>query len=96
VRVAGVQDEGLAVLEVVDQQLRQPCVPALRHERGLVDGLALLRVVVDVEVFGLQHLEIELPVLDLVLSEVLRLDGGGRGEERGGAQGEQYGEAAGH
>jgi serine/threonine-protein kinase RIO1 len=49
----------------------EPRVPALGHPRGNFDSLLLLRVVVDVEVIGLQDLEIEVLVLDLVAAEVL-------------------------
>jgi hypothetical protein len=62
----------------VAEELAEAAVPALRHAGDLLDVLPLLRVVVDVEVLGLEHLEVEVPVLDLVLAEVLR----GRGRRQ--------------
>src|SRR4051812_48095278 len=50
----------------------QTGMPALRHARRQVHALSLARVVVDVEVFGFEDLEIQIFVLDLVPTEVLR------------------------
>jgi hypothetical protein len=70
---ARVHDERLARAEVVVQQARQTGIPPLRHEYQVLDGDILFRVVVDVEVLGLQDLEVEALILDLVLPEVLRM-----------------------
>ena len=76
-----VQNERLAAAELVPQQLREPRVPALGHPGRVPDGFGLLRVVIDVEVLGLQHFEVELLVQDLVAAEILRLRGGGDAEQ---------------
>ena len=62
-----VQHERLAAAQLVREQLLEPRVPPFRHPRRDVDPFTLVRVVVDVEVLGLQNLKIELLVLDLVL-----------------------------
>ena len=56
-----------------------------RWEGRVVDDVRLLVVVIDVEVLGLEHLEIEGFPLDLVAPEVLRLGGGNveENEEKG-------------
>ena len=69
---AGVEDQRLAAAQLVVQQLREPRVPALGHPRGHPRRGFLLRVEVDVEMFGLQDLEVELPVLHLVPAEIAR------------------------
>ena len=73
--MAGVEDQRLPAAQVVMEQTRQPQVPALGHARRLLGGRALLGIEVDVEVLGLQHLELEGLVLDLVAPEVLRRGG---------------------
>jgi hypothetical protein len=87
VRVAGVQDQGLAAPELVAEDVRQAGVPPLGHPRRQVDGFLFGRIVVDVEVLGLEHLEVEVLILDLVAAEVL---GVGRcrheGEEKSGTE----------
>ena len=70
-RVCRIDDENLASAQLVVEEPRQPCVPALGHERSVL-GLHLV-VVVDVEVLGLQYLEVEVLVLHLVSAEVLCL-----------------------
>ena len=72
VGLGGVEDDGLAALELVVQHARQPGVGPLRYARGVERGGALLVVEIHLEVFGLDDLEVEGPVLDLVLPEVLR------------------------
>ena len=79
VRAARVEHDRLAASERLAEEGREPRAPALGEARHLADLRLFLRVVVDVEVLGLQDLEIEVAVLDLVLSEVLGL--GGRAEE---------------
>ena len=59
--------------------LEQPLetrVPSLGHARGDLHARLLARIEVDVEVLGLQDLEVEGSILNLVVPEVLR--GGGR------------------
>ena len=87
--MAGVEDERLPAVELVVEHAREPLVPALGHPTRLLGGFLLRLVVVDVEVLGPQHLEVERPVLDLVTAEVLGL--GHRGEKRDEEKGEQKG-----
>ena len=72
VRMGGVEDQRLPAAQLVLQHLRQPRVPALGHPRRDPHRRFFFRVVVDVEVLGGEHLEIEALVLDLVAAEVLR------------------------
>ncbi len=71
VRVRGVQDDGLAFPELVLEHPGESRVGPLHHARRIQRRLALLLVEVDVEVRGLDDLEVEGPVLDLVPPEVL-------------------------
>ena len=86
VRRAGVEHQRLAVLHLVLEDRGEPRVPALRQAGRQLRRRLLLGVVVDVEVLGLEDLEVEVPVLDLVLAEVLGARGsgepGGRNEAR--------------
>ena len=72
------------------EDLGEPGVPALRQAPRLLGGRPLRRIVVHVEVIGLEDLEIEAAVLDLVAPEVLGCGGGRYGDAGGG--GEQRGE----
>ncbi|MBK8004364.1 MAG: hypothetical protein IPK12_10630 [Gemmatimonadetes bacterium] len=81
VRVRGVEDDGLPLPVLVPEDLRQDRVRPLRHPPRVEGRLARLGVEVDVEVLGLEDLEVELPVLDLVLAEVLGGKQGGQGAE---------------
>ena len=77
---------GFRSLELVVQDRREPGVGALRHPGGVERGLPLHGVEVDVEVLGLDDLEVERLVLDLVLAEVLgrqRAPGRQSSEQRG-------------
>ena len=64
-------DERLTTVELVIQQPRKPLVPALGHLGQELNGLALLLVVVDIEMLGLQHPKLERVVLNFVSTEVL-------------------------
>ncbi len=77
----GVQDDRLAALELVMQDARQTAIRAFRHACRVERAAPLIRVVVDVEVFGLNRLEVEVLVLHLVLAEVLRSQRLGRKHE---------------
>ena len=90
IRVAGVQDQRLAAVQPMVEDLGEPGVPALRQAPRLLGGRPLRRIVVHVEVIGLEDLEIEAAVLDLVAPEVLGCGGGRYGDAGGG--GEQRGE----
>src|SRR5204862_1449999 len=77
-----VQDDRLAALELVVEDPRQPRVCALGHARGVERAAPFVTVVIDVKVLGLDRLEVERPVLDLVLPEVLGRQGEREGEGR--------------
>src|SRR5207249_1876376 len=62
--------------DVVGEHLRQPRVPSLRHPRRLLRRRALLGIVVDVEVSGLEDLEVEGSIQNLVAPEILGVGGG--------------------
>ncbi len=61
VRPARVKDERLTCAQLMIEQLRKARVPTLGHPRGHLGRGLFLRVVIDVEVVGLQYLEIEFP-----------------------------------
>ena len=67
-----VEDDRLAVERVVERP-REARVPALRLPSDVVHDVRFTVVVVDVEVLGLEDLEIEVLPLDLVAPEVLRV-----------------------
>ena len=62
---------------------RQPRVPPLRHAADVVHDVGFFVVVVDVEVLGLEDLEVELLPLHFVPPEVLRLRCRHQGESEG-------------
>jgi hypothetical protein len=82
-RVAAVEDDRLPLPELEVQDVAQAVVPALRHPAHLRGGVLLLRVVIDVEVVGLEHLELEVLPLHGVPAEILGL------RRRGGSEGGQ-------
>ena len=67
----GIQDERLAPPELVLEKLGQALVPPLGHTGRLLCGRLHLRIVVDIKMLGLEHLEVEAVVLHLVLPEIL-------------------------
>ena len=73
--VRRIENERLARLHLVLEDARQARIPALGHAADARGVLALFFIEIDVEVIGLQHFELEVLVLDLVASEVLRLRG---------------------
>ena len=75
-----VEHQWLAVAQRVTEHAREVIVPAFGHPPGLIDGFLLGRVVIDVEVRGLQDAEVETAILHLVLAEVLRLGAVGQQE----------------
>ena len=85
--LAAVEHQRLAPIEAVIEQRRQPRVPALGEPGRHARGARFLRVVIDVEVFGGQNLEIEVLVLDLVAAEVLRSGRRGRAHAHGSDEG---------
>ncbi len=95
VRATRIEDERLPGAQLMIQQLGQSRVPALRHAGGQLRGLLFLRVIVDIEVIGLQHLEVELLVLNLIAAEVAPLREGDcrHGEEEEDENAEKRGTA---
>jgi hypothetical protein len=81
VRMRGVQDEWLASAELMAKQALETGQPSLGHTRSDVDPFTLVWVEVNVEMFGLEDLKIQLLVLNLVAAEVLC--GGWSREEAG-------------
>src|SRR5690606_35829376 len=75
--MAGVEDQRLALVELMVEDARKAGVPAFGHARRFAAGRLLLGVVVDVEVRRLQHAEVEPLVLHLVAPEILRFQEGG-------------------
>ncbi len=84
---ARIEDERLTRGQLVVEQLRKARVPALGHPRGHLRRGLFLRVVIDVEVVGLQYFEIEFPVLNLIAAEVAALGMGNRRQPQQNAQG---------
>ena len=72
VDVGAVQDERLSPAEVVLKQALEPHSPPLWQASRDVHAALFAWVEVDVEVLGLQDLKLEVPIVDLVTSEVLR------------------------
>ena len=66
-----VKNDGLGLFELMLKQARETFVPALSHTRRVLDRFPLFRIKMDVEMRGLEDLEVERFVLDLVSSEVL-------------------------
>ena len=82
VRVVGIHDKGFGVLELMLEEPGIPFVPPLRHPGHILDGHPLFGVVVDIEVGGLQHLEVKPIVLDLVATEVLGFERSSPGQQK--------------
>ncbi len=76
--MGGVEEDGLALVELEAEDPGEARVRALGHPGGVERGAALARVVVDVEVGGPQDAEVEDLVLELVAPEL----GGGGGREK--------------
>src|SRR6185295_4727332 len=84
VRMRRVEDERLPPGQLVAEGTAKPCPPAFGHARRDVDAFTRGRVVIDIEMLGLQDLKIERLVLNLVTSEVLRRDRRGQKHEEAG------------
>ena len=70
--MVGVEDDRLALLELVLERAREPLVPTLSHPGRVLYGLGFLGVEVPVEVIGLEDPELEVVELDLVSPELSR------------------------
>ena len=73
IRVRRIENERLTGLHLVLEDARQARIPALGHSADACGAFALVFIEINIEVIGLQHFELEIFVLDLVPSEVLRL-----------------------
>jgi hypothetical protein len=73
--VRAVEDQRLATAQLVLKQALEPRMPALGKARGDIHARFLAWIEVDIEVLGLQDLEIEGSILNLVVAEVLRRRG---------------------
>ena len=78
IRTAGVQNQRLTAAQLMPQEARQTRVPALGQPRGHSSPFLFLWIEIDVEVLGLQQLEVELSILNFVASEVASLRKRGR------------------
>jgi hypothetical protein len=93
VRVAGIKDDRLAVLHLVAEQGAVARVPTLAHPSDLLRRQLLLGVVINVEMIGLEDLELQVVPLHRVPPEVLGVGGRGEreGEDRDEGENEAYG-----
>ena len=73
--VRAVEDQRLAAAQFVLKQALEPRMPALGKARGDFHSRFLAWIEIDIEVLGLQDLEIEGSILNLVVAEVLRRRG---------------------
>src|SRR4029079_9105688 len=83
-RVAGVQDDRLAVLHLVAEQGAVASVPTIAHASDLLRRQLLFGVVIDVEMIGLEDLELQPVPLHGVAPEVLGARVRGDGEDEDG------------
>ena len=67
-----VQDQRLLAAQVVGQHFAEAGAPSLGHAPGQPDRVGGIGLVIDREVIGPQHIELERPVPDLVASELVR------------------------
>ena len=72
-RLAAVEHQRLPPVEGVPEDAGKARVPTLGELHRQPRGLLLARVVVDIEVLGAEHAEIEVGVFDFVPAEVLRV-----------------------
>jgi len=73
VQMRAVKDERDAVGDVVTELLLENPVAFLCEKCPPLGKIPHLRIVIDVEVLGLEHVPVEIGVLDLILSEVEKL-----------------------
>jgi hypothetical protein len=66
-----VEHDRLSPVQLFAEQNREPPEPPLRQTTDDVNRLAPILMKVDIEVLGVENLELVLPVLHLVLAEVL-------------------------
>ena len=80
-RMAGVEDHGLPAVQLMAEHASRAARTSARPCGHGLRGRVSSRVVIDVEVSGLEDLKVELLVLDFILSEVLRARRGGDEED---------------
>jgi hypothetical protein len=90
-RPARIENQRLPAAQPVLEEGRQTRIPPLREPRGHPRGFLFFRIEIDVEMLGVQHLEIEFVVLNLVAAEVTAL----RRHIRGGSEDEREGHGEG-
>ena len=71
IRIVGIENDRLLFLELVNEDLGMPIIPSLKHPGRILHRSLRFRIVVDLEVFGLQNLKVEIVVLHLISTEVL-------------------------
>ena len=70
--LAPIQDQRLPASERMPEQAREPRVPPLGQSRRDTRGCFFARVVINGKVGGIEHLEVEIDVLDFIPAELLR------------------------
>ncbi len=76
VEMGAVKNERDAVRDVVAELLLEDFVAFLGEKCAALGKIDHLRIVIDVEVLGLEHVPVEIGVLNLILSKVKKLRGG--------------------
>ena len=71
VGLGGIENDGLALLVLMAENPGEALVRAFRKPSGIEGGGPRLRIEIDIEVLGAEHLEVEAAVLDFVLAEVV-------------------------
>ena len=77
VEMGAVKNERDAVCDVVTELLLEDPVALLRQKCAALGKIDHLRIVINIEVLGLEHVPVEIGVLNFILSEVEKLRGGG-------------------
>ena len=75
--MGAVKNERDAVCDVVTELLLEDPVALLRQKCAALGKIDHLRIVINIEVLGLEHVPVEIGVLNFILSEVEKLRGGG-------------------
>ena len=75
IRGVRVENERLPAAQLVAQNSRQSRVPPFRHAAGFGRHIRFLIIEVDIEVLGLENLEVERLILNGVAAEILRVGG---------------------
>jgi len=73
VRIVGIENDGLALVELAQEGPAVALVPPLGHARGILHRLPFFGVQIEFEMVRFERLELEVVVLHLVATEILRL-----------------------